>query len=136
MIAYIGQVQEEMARDSLLKIDIPLKSLRPLEIWIQRTGRALTFREDAVMHYRLRSDLRGVARQQYRYGRTEALLRRKFGGETASPRWRDQWPMYRYLLTRSWHLLADPYRRGAWVSKAAYRAGRIAGALKYRVVHF
>lgn len=103
---------------------------------VQRMGGALTFREDAVMHYRLRADLGGLLRQQYLYGRTEALLRRKFGAQMPPPRWSEQWPIYRHLLTRSWHLLADPYRRGSWLSRAAYCAGRIAGAVKYRVVHY
>ena len=40
MIAYIGQVKEQMAGNSLLNIDIPQKSLRSLEVWIQRTARA------------------------------------------------------------------------------------------------
>ena len=103
---------------------------------IQRRGGVLTFREDAVMHYRLRADLKGTMRQQYRYGRTEALLRRKFSAEMPPARWREQWPLYRYLLTRCWHLLADPHRRGAWLSRAAYCGGRVSGALKYGVVHF
>lgn len=103
---------------------------------IQFSGGTLTFREDAVMHYRLRADLRGMIRQQYVYGRTEALLRSKFGDEMPPHRWREQWPLYRHLLTRSWHLLADSYRRGSWLSKAAYCSGRLSGAVKYRIVHF
>ena len=99
-------------------------------------GGALAFREDAIMHYRLRADLRGAARQQYMYGRTEALLRRKFGDAMPPPVWREQWPIYRHVLTRSWHLLADSHRRGSWLSKAAYCGGRIGGAFRYRVVHF
>ena len=46
---------------------------------IQRNGGSLVFRDDAVMHYRLRNDMRGLGRQRYLYGQTEALLRRKFG---------------------------------------------------------
>lgn len=103
---------------------------------IQDDGGALAFREDAVMHYRLRADLRGMTRQQYIYGRTEALLRRKFRDEMPPYRWREQWPLYRHLLTRAWHLLAGSYRRGSWLSKAAYCAGRLSGAIKYRIVHF
>ncbi len=103
---------------------------------IQHSGGTLVFREDAVIHYRLRSDLRSVARQQYSYGHTEALLRSKFGAELPPPRWREQWPIYRHVLTRCWHLLADRGRRGNWLSKASYCAGRLAGACSYRVVHF
>jgi glycosyltransferase involved in cell wall biosynthesis len=103
---------------------------------IQQQGGTIGFREDAVMHYRLRSDLRGLVRQQYVYGRTEALLKQKFGDQMPPYRWREQWPLYRHVLTRSWHLLADGGRRGNWLSKAAYVAGRLAGAVSYRVVHF
>jgi cellulose synthase/poly-beta-1,6-N-acetylglucosamine synthase-like glycosyltransferase len=103
---------------------------------IQGFGGTITFRKDAVMHYRLRADLCGMVRQQYTYGRTEALLRRKFSDELSSYRWQEQWPLYRHLLTRCWHLLADSYRRGSWLSKAAYCCGRLSGAVKYRVLHF
>lgn len=103
---------------------------------IQGIGGALTFRGDALMHYRLRADLPGVLRQQYMYGRTEALLRRKFRAEMPPARWGEQWPLYRHLLTRSWHLLANSYRRGSWLSKAAYCGGRLSGAIKYGVIHF
>ena len=103
---------------------------------IQRAGGTLAYREDAVMHYRLRTDVRDVVRQQYMYGRTEALLRKKFGAEMPNPRWSEQWPLYRHVLTRAWHLVADPCRRGSWLSRAAYCAGRISGAVKYRVVHY
>lgn len=103
---------------------------------IQRAGGTLAFREDAVIHYRLRSDLRTMARQQYAYGHTEALLRKKFGSDLPPARLREQWPLYHHVLTRSWHLVADRARRGNWLSKASYGAGRLAGAVTYRVVHF
>lgn len=103
---------------------------------LQREGAALTFRCDAVMHYRLRGDLGGLARQRYRYGQAEALLRRKFGDAVAPLSWRERCPTYRYLITRCWHLLSDDRRRGGWVSSASYCAGRISGAARYRVVHY
>jgi glycosyltransferase involved in cell wall biosynthesis len=103
---------------------------------IQGNGGTLTFREDALMHYRLRADLRGMMRQQYLYGRTEALLRRKFTTEMPPARWREQWPLYRHLITRSWHLVAGSRRRGSWLSRAAYCGGRLSGAVRYGIVHF
>lgn len=103
---------------------------------IQNAGGRLTFRYDAVMHYRLRADLRGLVRQQYLYGRMEALLRKKFGDQMPRARWTEQWPLYRHLITRSWHLLADGRRRGSWLARASYAAGRLAGAVSHRVIHF
>jgi glycosyltransferase involved in cell wall biosynthesis len=101
---------------------------------IQRAGGALEFRDDAIMHYRLREGLGALARQRYIYGRTEALLRRKFADAVEPIQFADRWPTYRYLLTRSWHLLADPRRRGGWLGAAGYSAGRINGAVRHRVL--
>lgn len=103
---------------------------------IQRAGGRLVFRSEAVMHYRLRGDLRGLFRQRYRYGEMEGLLRRKFADVLPPVRWRERWPTYRYLLTRCWHLLVEPERRGGWISAAGYCAGRIGGAAKYRVIQY
>jgi hypothetical protein len=88
------------------------------------------------MHYRLRSDLRGLVRQLHAYGLAEALLRRKFADAVPPVRARERWPTYRHLLTRSWHLLADSRRRGAWLAHASYSAGRIHGALRQGVVAY
>lgn len=103
---------------------------------IQRTGGSLAFRPDAVMHYRLRPGLRPMMRQRYRYGRVHGLLRRRFGSAIPPPRWADRWPTYRSLMLRPWHVFADDMRRGIWLGTASYCAGRISGALKYRVVHY
>lgn len=103
---------------------------------IQEGGGSLAFREDAVMHYRLRADLRGLARQRFNYGQMEALLRRKYGTRLPPVRWVERWPTYRYLLTRSWHLVVDPRRRGGWISSASYCAGRVAGSVRYRALHY
>ena len=100
---------------------------------IQRQGGSLAFRPDAVMHYRLRADLRGFVRQRYLYGRIEGLLRRKFGDAVPPVRWGDRSGTYRALLLYSWHLAADPEGRGIWLGAAGYCAGRIRGALRYRV---
>jgi glycosyltransferase involved in cell wall biosynthesis len=103
---------------------------------IQERGGSLVFREDAVMHYRLRADLRGLARQRFRYGQMDALLRRKFRPRVPPVRWTERWPTYRYLMTRSWHLLMDPKRRGGWIASASYCAGRIAGSFKYGTLSY
>ncbi len=103
---------------------------------IQRQGGALAYREDAIMHYRLRSDLGGLMRQQYLYGQVEGLLRRKFDGAVPPVRWRDRWPVYRALLVHAWHPLANRRRRGGWLVCASNCVGRISGALRYGVVNY
>lgn len=103
---------------------------------IQRAGGVLEFRDDAVMHYRLRTDLRGMMRQRYRYGQVDALLRRKFADAVPPVQWRERWLAYGYLLKRPWHLLAGRRRRGLWLSTASYSAGRIRGSIRYRVLFY
>ncbi len=94
---------------------------------IQRDGGALGFREDAIMHYRLRTELVGLMRQRYRYGRAEGLLRAKFADAVAPTSWRETIWVDRHLLRRSWHLMAGPRQRGAWLAVAAHRAGQLRG---------
>jgi glycosyltransferase involved in cell wall biosynthesis len=103
---------------------------------IQRHGGSLVFRSDAVMHYRLRPDLRGFVRQRYLYGEVEGLLRRRFAEAIPPVRWADRGPGYGSLLIRVWHLVADEGRRGVWLGVAGYCAGRIRGAFRYRVLQY
>jgi GT2 family glycosyltransferase len=101
---------------------------------VQRQGGTLVFRPDAVMHYRLRTDLAGIMRQRYRYGQVEALLRRKFADAIAPVHWRARLATVRGLLVRSWHLLGGPLMRGAWLARASHLAGQIRGSIRYRVL--
>lgn len=103
---------------------------------IQRDGGSIVFRSDAVMHYRLRPGIRDAVRQRYRYGQVHGLLRRKFGDAVPPVRWEERWPVYRNLLLRSWYLLADRERRGVWLGAVGHLAGRISGALRYRVLQY
>lgn len=103
---------------------------------ILRGGGSIVFRPDAVMHYRLRSDLRGMVKQRYRYGEIHALLRRRFRDAVPAPRLAERWPTYRSLLLYCWHVLADRERRGVWLGTAGYCAGRIRGGMRYRVLQY
>jgi len=103
---------------------------------IQREGGSISFRPDALMHYRLRPGVRALIRQRYGYGKIHGLLRRKFGDEVPPIRWADRWPTYLSLLVYFWHLGADKERRGVWLGTASYCAGRISGALHYRVLQY
>jgi GT2 family glycosyltransferase len=99
---------------------------------IQRRGGDLGFREEAIMHYRLRTDLMGLMRQRYRYGRAEGLLRAKFADAVAPTSWRESVWVDRYLLKRSWYLVGGASRRGSWLAKVSHRAGQLAGLARNR----
>jgi glycosyltransferase involved in cell wall biosynthesis len=100
---------------------------------LQLHGHELCFVPDAVVEYRERPTLRGVARQFYQYGLHDPLLYKDFspfGMPRASA----------VAALRAWgHLivLAPWYwctssRRRQWVRSVARRSGRIVGNLRYR----
>lgn len=101
---------------------------------IQQAGGTLVVAGDAVMHYRLRNDLRGVMRQRYHYGYAEAMLRRKFHDVVPPMAGKARLRANYRLLGRSWQLAAGRRRRGAWLAQAANLAGQLHGSLKYRVL--
>jgi GT2 family glycosyltransferase len=91
---------------------------------------------DAVIHYRLRQDLRALYRQGYHYGRARARVYRTLvDHELVKRRSFSGW--------RSWAKLAltvplAPFSRGqramaAWI--LGNRIGRLAGSIRYRVVY-
>jgi glycosyltransferase involved in cell wall biosynthesis len=99
----------------------------------QLAGTPLHSEPDAVVHYRLRPDLRGVARQARAYGAAEALLFKKFGPyglrrRPAASVGRDLW----WLASRA-PLAWSRARRGAWLRRAGTQVGRVEGALRHRV---
>jgi glycosyltransferase involved in cell wall biosynthesis len=102
----------------------------------QLAGYAVGFVPDAVVHYRLRSNVVGMARQYYTYGRTHTMLYRDFAA-AGMPR------LALAELGREWGWLArhvpDLYRsraqRAVWLTRLAMRAGRIAGSIHHRVVY-
>lgn len=104
---------------------------------VQLAGHELAYAPDAVMNYRLRPTLAGVARQKWAYGLTGALLYRMYrhAGYRRRP-----WPE----VLRSWawmlrHLpdLARPGRpRRRWIRYAARLAGFAAGSLRHRAAYF
>lgn len=95
----------------------------------------LCYVPDAVIRYQHRQGLGPLWRQFYRYGRAEPQLFAAFrrAGVRRSG-------LAEALLNWAWivwhlpDLLRSPTRRGIWVRKAAYRAGRLAGSLRFRVL--
>lgn len=94
-------------------------------------GHEVRFVPEAVVHYRLRTDLRAVLRQQFNSGLGTAQVYATFRPPE--------------LVVRSWHrrvrhelilLRQFPWRRGrvargVWLSTMAFEAGKIRGALRH-----
>jgi glycosyltransferase involved in cell wall biosynthesis len=101
---------------------------------IQLAGFRAGFAPDAVIHYRHRDDLRAHARQAFAYGRSVPQLYRLHRAN-GMPRRR----MRRTLRQAAWVLVHAPdwfrgsARRGRWVWGACNLAGRVRGAVEFRV---
>jgi GT2 family glycosyltransferase len=99
---------------------------------LQLAGYRLGFAPGAVVNYRLRSSLRGMARQQYGYGKSEVGLYPRFG-RTGMPR------RPAAIVAKSWVRLAletfmifDPHRRAKVQRLVPRYAGRVVGSLTLR----
>jgi glycosyltransferase involved in cell wall biosynthesis len=98
----------------------------------QLAGTELHEVTDAVVHYRLRSNLRDHWKQSVNYGACEPLLYTKFAKHgmkrrTVGALVSDLW----WLATRlpfAWPI----GRRGAWLRRAGQQYGRFRGAVRYR----
>lgn len=94
-------------------------------------GLHIGFAPDALVHYRLRDTVGGLAKQAYRGGRATAQMAASFP-EQIDP------PSPRALVALGgWVLLRVPYlasraRRGVWVRQAAELAGTVVGCARYR----
>jgi GT2 family glycosyltransferase len=101
---------------------------------IQRAGTPLVFVPEAVVYIRHRHDLRGVFRQGVSYGQHNVLIYKKYrplgmprlGILPGAARWAA-------LLLRSPRLLSRD-GRAPWLWQLGWRAGRIKGCFKYRVL--
>lgn len=101
----------------------------------QLAGLRVAFAPEAVVQQRLRSSLWAVARQQYVYGMSEVKLVRAFRAHRlARPDQRAALRRWRWLWRRRSDLWASPQLRGQWARRAALRAGRLAGTLRYRTL--
>jgi len=101
----------------------------------QLAGYRLGFARDAVVHYRHRDTLRGLARQAYGTGVAAAHLYRDFRARGMPPASIGA-ALRTYLwLTLRVFDLARVEHRGRWIRLAASVTGRAAGSLKYRVLY-
>lgn len=95
----------------------------------------LRFAADAVVHYRFRPTLRGLAAQYYKYGKGNAWLfaRHASAGMPSSGlgvglrRW--------WVVLRGVGYLRSSSYRGRWVRLVALSAGRIVGSVRHRTLY-
>jgi glycosyltransferase involved in cell wall biosynthesis len=100
----------------------------------QLAGFTLGFAEDAVVHYRYRDTVRGVARQAYFSGLDSARLYHDYRAHGMRRR-----PLSRSLRVWAWLVVRLPYlatreRRGLWMRRAGEAWGRLRGSARFRVM--
>lgn len=101
---------------------------------IQLAGFPMVYSDDIVVHYRLRTDLQGLLRQQFGNGEAVPLLYRMFRSQGAGR------PPVRRAVKR-WVLLVvalplvplSRRRRWMWLRDVAHQVGRLTGCLRWRV---
>ena len=98
----------------------------------QQRGFTVGFAPDAAIAYRYRADRRNLYRQFFRYGRTEALLQKRFPAPRHSPlELRTTWAR---LLRRAPALRRRGDDRVILLREWAYHAGRLVGSAEHRTV--
>lgn len=104
---------------------------------LQLAGYRISDVPDAVMHVRLRSDLRAIWRQTTGSAVAQAWLYRRFARQ-GMPRdpWRVVWADYWWLLRNARALPFRDYDFAVhWLFKAGLRWGRLIGSLRNRVCY-
>jgi len=104
---------------------------------LQLAGYRLGFSQEALVHYRMRGDLRSLARQSYHYGRGGARLYRDFRS-AGMPRSSSRSVLrgWAWLAVHLPDLVRDRSRRGKWIRRAAWRLGKVKGSIEYHVLYF
>jgi cellulose synthase/poly-beta-1,6-N-acetylglucosamine synthase-like glycosyltransferase len=103
---------------------------------VQLAGCALGYVSDAVVHYRLRTSVLGMAAQAYIRGRSHARLYRDFA-PFGMPRssLRSVLREWAWLATHTPNLARDRNARAVWASRLALRVGRIVGSGQNRGIY-
>lgn len=91
-------------------------------------GYKFGYAPDALLHYRIRTDLKGVLRQQYNSGRGTATLYAKFRPDEVTPKSWKRRAHHEALLLKQfpWRGSADDRRR--WLTLMAFEAGKLVEA--------
>lgn len=88
---------------------------------------------DALLHYRIRTDVRGVLRQQYNSGRGTATLYAKFRPAEVTPKAWHRRVRHEALLLRQFPWRGGPDARRSWAALMAFEAGKLREARALRV---
>jgi glycosyltransferase involved in cell wall biosynthesis len=100
----------------------------------QLSSYTLGFAPNAVVQYRYRATMRGVARQAYLSGLDSARLYRDYRGfGMQRPALRGAARTWLWIVARMPYLAARS-RRGIWMRRAAEAFGRARGSARFRVV--
>jgi GT2 family glycosyltransferase len=109
-----------------------------IDFWwrAQLAGFSIAFAPDALAHVRFPHNTRGIARQAFKYGagiphlyrvhRSNGMARRPLRLTLRQGAW---------ILARLPAAVVNPTRRSEWVWGASNLAGRVAGAIHYRVAY-
>lgn len=81
--------------------------------------------DDALLHYRIRTDLRGVLRQQYNSGRGTSTLYGKFRPQEVEPKTALRRLRHELLLVRQFPWRGGPDARRSWLALMAFEAGKV-----------
>ena len=91
-------------------------------------GYRFTYLKDALLHYRIRTDLRGVLRQQYNSGRGTTTLYAKFRPSEVVPKSAVRRIHHELLLVRRFPWRGDANNRRMWLTRMAFEAGKLVEA--------
>jgi glycosyltransferase involved in cell wall biosynthesis len=102
----------------------------------QLAGYRLGFAPEAVIHYRLRSDIRGFARQMFTYTKSYVRLYKEYrpAGLRHRP-WREIVGGWIWIVVHAPDVVRGPARRLRWIRVAARNAGLLTGSLQHRILY-
>jgi GT2 family glycosyltransferase len=102
----------------------------------QLAGYRLGFAPDAVIHYRLRSDVGGFARQMFTYTKSYVRLYKEYRPAGLSHRpWREIVGGWVWIVVHAPDVVRGPARRLRWIRVTARNAGLLTGSLQHRVLY-
>jgi glycosyltransferase involved in cell wall biosynthesis len=100
---------------------------------VQLAGYRCASRPDAFVHYRMPSAIRAAMRKYYAYGRSEALLYRKFRAQGMPRRsLLDVTKVWLRFVLRAPELLGTRDQRLRWCERVAHASGRVSGSIEAR----
>jgi len=103
---------------------------------LQLAGYRLGFSTQALIHYRVRGDLRALVRQLYSYGRANPRLYRDFR-KHGMPRSNTRRALlgWAWLIVHLPYLLRGRHLRGRWLGQAALRIGKVVGSIENHTIY-